>query len=290
MKTANPIEAQYREYRTHLVPYAYSIIGDSLAAEDVVQEILNSYFLNDHAHIQQPDKYLMRSVINRSINAKKSIRAKRQQYIGQWLPVPVHTDEEIYRGIDKRHILDYSLLVLLENLNPRERAVFILKESFDFEHAEIAEVLEITVENSRQLYKRGKQKLKTGDLIKSSADRITTNATLKKLTEAILQADIEQVKALLSAHVQSHSDGGDMKAARNIIVGRDHVSKFIKALWGKYFHPGTVVTSEKLNHSPALVFRLGDLIYRCIVFDIHDGVIANVYIITNPSKLRSLIK
>lgn len=284
-----PIEAQYRKYRAQLVPYAYNIIGDSLAAEDVVQEILNAYFLNDRTHIQDPDRYLMRSVINRSINVKKNINARKKQYIGQWLPVPVTTDEEIYRGLDKHHILDYSLLVLLEKLNPRERAVFILKESFDFEHGEIAEVLEITVENSRQLYKRGRQKLETGGLIRSSSEKVTTDATIKKLTEAILRADIENVKALLAAHVQSYSDGGDMKAARNIINGRDHVSKFLKALFGKYYHPGTVVTSEKLNHNHALVFRLGDLIYRCILFDVHDGLIANVYIITNPS-LRPLIK
>lgn len=285
----NSIETQYLKYKKQLVPYAYNIIGDSLAAEDVVQEILNAYFLNDRAHIQEPDKYLMRSVINRSINAKKTINAKKQQYIGQWLPVPVHTDEDIYRGMDKQHILDYSLLVLLERLNPRERAVFILKESFDFEHSEIAEVFDMTAENSRQLYKRGRQKLEAGGL-RPSADTVATDATLKKLTDAILRADVEDVKALLAAHVQSYSDGGGVKAARNIIIGRDHVSKFLKALYGKYFHPGTMVTLEELNHSPALVFRLGDLIYRCIVVDIRDGVIENVYIITNPSKLRSLVK
>lgn len=289
MKTANSIEAQYKKYRTQLIPYAYNIIGDSLTAEDVVQEILNAYFLNDRTHIQDPDRYLMRSVINRSINAKKNISAKKQQYIGQWLPVPVYTDEAIYKGMDKQYILDYSLLVLLEKLNPRERAVFILKESFDFEHGEIAEVLEISTENSRQLYKRRRQKLESGGL-KPSAGNVTADATLKKLTEAILRADIENVKALLAAHVQSYSDGGDVKAARNIIVGRDHVSKFLKALYSKYFHPGTIVTTEKLNHSPALVFRLGDLIYRCIMLDISDGVVENVYIITNPSKLRSLVK
>jgi RNA polymerase sigma-70 factor (ECF subfamily) len=289
MKNANSIEAQYRKYRTQLVPYAYNIIGDSLAAEDVVQEILNTYFLNDRAHIQDPDRYLMRSVINRSINAKKHISAKKQQYIGQWLPVPVHTDEDIYKGMDKQHILDYSLLVLLERLNPRERAVFILKESFDFEHSEIAEVLEITTEHSRQLYKRGRQKLESGGL-KPSPQNVKTDATVKKLTDAILRADVENVKALLAADVQSYSDGGDVKAARNIIVGGDHVSKFLKALYSKYFHPGTIVTSEELNHSPALVFRIGDLIYRCIMLDIHDGVIENVYIISNPSKLRSLVK
>jgi RNA polymerase sigma-70 factor (ECF subfamily) len=289
MKNANSLEAQYRKYRTQLVPYAYNIIGDSLAAEDVVQEILNTYFLNDHAHIQDPDKYLMRSVINRSINAKKNISAKKRQYIGQWLPVPVHTDEDIYKGMDKHHILDYSLLVLLERLNPKERAVFILKESFDFEHSEIAEVLEITVENSRQLYKRGRQKLEDGGF-KPSSGKVTTDVTVKKLTEAILRADIENVKALLAAHVQSYSDGGDVKAAPNIIVGRDNVAKFMKALYGKYFYPGTVVTSKVLNYSPALIFRIGNVIYRAIVFDVRDGVIENVYNINNPAKLRSLVK
>lgn len=283
-----PIQAQYQKYRTLLVPYAYNIIGDSLAAEDVVQEILNTYFLNDREHIMDPDRYLVRSVINRAINAKKSIRARKKHYIGQWLPVPVHTDESVYREIDKRRILDYSLLVLLERLNPKERAVFILKESFDFEHSEIAKVLEITVENSRQLYKRGKLKVESGGL-KASSNRVIVDATLKKLTEAILRADIESVKALLAAQVQSHSDGGDMKAARKIILGRANVSKFLKALYGKYFHPGSVVTYEELNHSPALVFRIGDLIYRCMLFDVRDGIIENVYIITNPAKLRSLV-
>lgn len=289
MKNAESIEAQFRKYRTKLVPYAYNIIGDSLAAEDVVQEILNAYFLNDHAHIQDPDRYMMRSVINRSINVKKSINANKQRYIGQWLPAPIHTDAEIYREIDKRHILDYSLLVLLESLNPRERAVFILKESFDLEHNEIAEVLDITVENSRQLYKRGRKKLETGGL-KSSYNKVTADATLKKLTEAILRADIENVKSLLASHVQSYSDGGDMKTAPNIIVGRDNVAKLLKALYGKYFYPGTVVTTERLNDQPALIFRLGDLVYRCMMLDIRDGVVENVYNINNPAKLRSLVK
>jgi RNA polymerase sigma factor (sigma-70 family) len=286
---STPIEAKFQKYKAQLVPYAYNIIGDSLAAEDVVQEILNAYFLNDHDHVQDPDRYLMRSVINRSINAKKSIQVRKKQYIGQWLPVPIHTDESIYKEIDKRQILDYSLLVLLERLNAKERAVFILKESFDFEHSEIADVLQITVENSRQLYKRARQKLESGGL-RPSGDKVTTDATLKKLTEAILRADIENVKALLAAQVQSYSDGGDMKAAPNIIVGRDNVSKFLKALYGKYFHAGTVVTSEELNYGPALVFRLGTLIYRCVMFDVRDGVVENVYIINNPAKLRALVK
>ncbi|HEX5171854.1 MAG TPA: sigma-70 family RNA polymerase sigma factor [Cyclobacteriaceae bacterium] len=286
---STPTEAQYQKYKAQLIPYAYNIIGDSLAAEDVVQEILNTFFLDDHAHIQNPDGYLVKSVINRSINAKKSIRVRKKQYIGQWLPVPFHTDDSIYRDIDKRRILDYSLLVLLERLNPRERAVFILKESFDFEHSEIADVIQITVENSRQLYKRARKKLESGGL-RAAADKVSTDATLTKLTDAILRADVENVKALLAADVQSHSDGGNIKAAPNVIVGRDNVSKFLQALYGKYFHPDTVVTTEEFNHSPALIFRLGHSIYRCIMLDVRDNLIENVYIIVNPAKLRALGK
>jgi RNA polymerase sigma factor (sigma-70 family) len=281
------MDQQYKKYRATLVPYAYNITGDLPAAEDVVHEVLNSYFMNDRKDIESPEKYLMRAVINRSINAKKSIDSMKRNYIGQWLPVPVNTEESIYKEIDKQSILDYSLLVLLEKLNPKERAVFILKESFDFDHRDIAEILDITAESSRQLYKRGREKLQS---VRRNLTPVRTaaNSTLKQLTEAILSADVESVKALLSADVQSYSDGGDIKAARNIIVGRDNVTKFLQALYGKYFHPDTVVTAEEFSLMPALIFRREGIVYRCVLFDIADGVIENVYILTNPLKLRAL--
>lgn len=280
------LEVKYTQFRTRLVPYAYSIIGDSMAAEDVVQEILNKYFLNPNSLVDNPDSYLLRSVINRAINARKSIQISKK-YIGHWLPVPVHTDERVYRDADKKQILDYSLLVLLERLNPKERAVFILKESFDFEHSEIAETLGTTVENSRQLYKRGREKLGSG-IRKTSGNADGDAVTVRKLTDAILDADVERVKALLAADVRSVSDGGEMKAAPNIILGRDNVTKFLKAVYGKYYHPDSRITFEELNHCPAVVYRIGDVIYRCLICETKAGVIENIYIIVNPAKLRGL--
>ena len=130
-----------------------------MAAEDIVQEVLNHHFLNSRDHIENPDHYLIRSVINRAINQKNLLRNKMEQYPGRWLPAPVVTEEGIYAGADRARILHYSLLVLLERLNAKERAVFILKETFDFTHEEIAEILNISTEHSRQLFKRGKKKI-----------------------------------------------------------------------------------------------------------------------------------
>ncbi|HET6541319.1 MAG TPA: sigma factor-like helix-turn-helix DNA-binding protein, partial [Chryseolinea sp.] len=144
---------QLHHYQAMLLPFAYNVTGDFMAAEDIVQEVLNQHFLNSRDHIENPDHYLIRSVINRAINQKNLLRNKMEQYPGRWLPAPVVTEEGIYAGADRARILHYSLLVLLERLNAKERAVFILKETFDFTHEEIAEILNINTEHSRQLFK-----------------------------------------------------------------------------------------------------------------------------------------
>src|SRR6266516_2557937 len=142
------VESQFAEFQSALLPFAYNILGDSMEARDVVQEILNHYFLSDTDHIQNPKAYLVRSVINKSITEKKRIQTEKKKYLGEWLPVPVNQEAGIYQLADRDRIINYSLLVLLERLNPKERAVFILVETFDFSHKEVAEVLNTTVENS----------------------------------------------------------------------------------------------------------------------------------------------
>ncbi|NJM26961.1 MAG: sigma-70 family RNA polymerase sigma factor, partial [Bacteroidia bacterium] len=202
------VDSELRDYHRRLLPFAYNIVGDSQEAEDVVQEVLNHFFMADHSHVHDPVSYLTRSVINRSINARKRIQAQKQNYRGHWLPVPVATDEAVYADIDKARIVSYSLLLLLECLNPRERAVFILKESFDFAHDEIAALLDITPENARQLYKRAKLKLEP-DKVNVVASRADQTTLLRELTEAMIAADVNRIKQLLADDVLSVSDGGN---------------------------------------------------------------------------------
>lgn len=281
------IESEIAAYHSKLFPFAYNIVGDMMEAEDIVQETLNKFFLGAPESVNSPDNYLVKAVINKSINQKKLLRSRKEVYPGEWLPVPIATEESIYSKMDRDQILNYSLLILLEKLNAKERAVFILKETFDFSHAEIADILGISLENSRQRLTRAKQKIApqlSGTFVLKAQEK----AVLDQLMDAILKTDIKRVVALLSSSVKATSDGGSkVAAARNILVGSDTVSKFLKALWHKY-RPGAEVQLTAVNHQPGLIFKDKGLVFRCMVFEIINRKIVGIYIIVNPDKLQHL--
>lgn len=281
------LRKQFDRFRSMLFPYAYNVIGDSLAAQDVVQTLLNQYFLEQQTDVQNPSAYLIRSVINRSINEKKTLRRRKEFYPGQWLPTPVITEDNVYANADREKILQYSLLVLLEQLGAKERAVFILKETFDIPHDEIAEILNIDQAHSRQLLKRSKEKISTKIRQKEAAQK--HKELLSELAIAISHADVETTKRLLAEDVKSISDGGpNRSAARKILSGFDRVTKFLQAIYGKYHPEGTTSGFAIVNHSPAIVFRFHGEIFRCMIFDINDDRIDNIFIIVNPDKLTAL--
>jgi len=287
LKDKSP-EARLHRHHARLLPYAYNILGDTMEAEDVVQEVLNNYLLTDHSHVQNPDHYLVKSVVNRAINEKKRQHTRREQYPGLWLPAPLCTEESIYGRADRDRILHYALLVLLERLNPRERAVFILKETFDFSHVEIAGILEIEADHSRQLLKRARQKLKPHPGV-SPTVRNEDRAILQQLTDAILEADVQRVEQLLSEEVHSLSDGGHKaRAARKVISGKEHIYKLLLAVYGKFYPDGSSTAYIEVNHSPAIVYKKQGAVYRCIVFEMHGKEIGAIYIIVNPDKLQQL--
>lgn len=281
------LDEQLTGYKTRLLPFAYNIVGDSMEAEDIVQDTLNKFFLNHHEEIIKPFNYLVKSVINKAINHKNLLRTRMETYPGEWLPVPVYTEETIYEKADQKPILNYSLLVLMEKLKPAERAVFILKETFDYSHQDIAAFLEISTENSRQLLKRAKLKLQPKPETSISFAEEHENM-LQQLSDAISQTDVEKVKTLLSEDINAISDGGPkVSAARNILIGEKRVGLFLKALWHKYL-PGATKKFVYVNHEPALIFSHGGKIFRCMIFEIVNAKISNIYIIVNPDKLHAL--
>lgn len=281
------LNSQISHYQAKLFPFAYNIVGDYLEAEDIVQESLNNFILGEQENIIFPFNYLVKTVINKSINFKNSLRSRKEVYPGTWLPVPVFTEENIYSIADKSQILNYSLMVLLEKLKPHERAVFILKETYDFQHHEIGEILEITTENSRQLLKRAKQKIAPHPA-QSLQPKTENKEILEQLADAILNSDVEKVKSLLSASIQSISDGGaKTSAARKILEGEDRVYKFLRALWHKYM-PGSPKKFVFVNHHPAIAFFHQNLVFRVMVFELEDNKIDRIYIIVNPDKLQHI--
>lgn len=275
------------KFQARLFPFAYNIVGDSMEAEDIVQEILNKFYLGKQEHILNPFSYLVKSVVNKSINHKNSLRSRKEFYPGEWLPAPLFTEESVYTKMDRGTILNYSLMVLLEKLNPNERAVFILKETYDFSHQEIADILAINIDNSRQLLKRARHKLDASDRPPVNTKK-ENEQILQQLSDAIANTDVEKVKRLLSDGIKATSDGGPkVSAARNILRGKDTVYKFLKALWHKYL-PASPAKFAIVNHKPAIVFFHEGSVFRCIIFEIIRNEIEDIYIVVNPDKLKSL--
>ena len=192
-----------------LTSYAYNILGSYEEAKDVVQDVMLERLKRNGDVIENEKAYLTRSAINRAINAKNRQKKIRSSYPGEWLPEPVATERADHE-LHQKDILSYSLMVLLEKLDARQRAVFILKEAFDYEHEEIAEVLRISVENSRKILSRAKKELQT-----ESANNIVEvpRDYLDNYIEIVHSGDTEKLEQLLSDDIVLVSDGGGKAAA-----------------------------------------------------------------------------
>lgn len=285
---ANAVIFDIDNYQRELFPYAYNILGIAEDAEDVIQEVMINWQGLDHSHIENPRAYLVRSVVNRAINLKEKKHRERASYIGQWLPEPVFTDNTDAR-IDSQKVLTYSMLVLLEQLNAKERAVFILRESFDYSHADIAQALGINEDASRQLYKRGKAKV--GPVAVSPRKHEDDLAKMTDFMQALMQGDVEKVERLLASDVQLVSDSnGKVTAARNILDGAVRVRKFLVGIFQKPGNANDQIQHGWVNHQSALIWLHMGVIKRVSIFEIKDGRISNLHFQLNPDKLANLKK
>lgn len=273
-----------KNYHEKLFPYAYNILGSSEDAKDVIQDILIKYLTIDKEHIENEIGYLIKSVINQSINVKKKKNKISANNI--WLPEPIST-ENADDNIDKEEILSYSILVLLERLSAKERAVFILKEAFNYSHKEIAQTIDFTIENSRKLLSRAKTKL---DNYNISNDRIYQKDTsqLKKYIEVMKKGDIATLEKLLSKDILLAADGGkDIKVVREFTKGITNTSKLLLYVY-RAFLTGLEIKIGYINHQPAILYYQNEILYNCQVFELEKTKIKSIYSIVDPKKLKSL--
>lgn len=269
-----------------LTTYSYNILGSLEDARDVVQDAYLKYHLIDKAEIQDEKAYLIRMVINLSINLKKKLQKTVDEYPGEWLPEPVST-ESADSEIDKKEALSYSLMVLLEKLNPRQRGVFILKEAFDYDHEEIADVLGISADNSRQLLNRAKKQLHKPSIPEEDGTNIQN---LDRYLEVIHAGDITRLEELLNEDILAVSDGGGkVAAAINPVEGVSAVAAFLYGIYKK-FYSAAKITKAEINKQPALFYYHEGNVVTCQVFNFENGKLTNVFFIRNPKKLLSLQK
>lgn len=273
-------------YQRDLFPFAYNILGVVQDAEDVVQDVMINWHNMDTTSVGEPRAYLIRSVVNRAINLKEKNQRQRTNYIGPWLPEPIYTNDPA-QAIDCEKTLTYSMLVLLEQLNAKERGVFILRESFNYNYNEIAEVLELSADNCRQLYKRSKSKV--GPISVEQHKWQDEMEQVDRLVKALMNADTKTVEQMLSSDVSFTSDsGGKVSAARNIVYGVESVSKFLKAIFTKYIRTDYVITPATINHKPALLYTVNNEVVQCGIFSFEQGKLDRVCYVLNPDKLKKL--
>ncbi|MEM9647272.1 MAG: sigma-70 family RNA polymerase sigma factor [Bacteroidota bacterium] len=273
------------DYQNKLFPYAYNILGSADDAKDAIQEILIKYQDVKNQAVQNEMGYLVRSVINESINLKK----KRQLGLSDalWLPEPIATDTTDER-IDSSAIISYSMMVLLEKLSPKERAVFILKEAFGYSHKEIGLVLEMTLENSRKLLSRGRSRLRSLKRAVSIDHTKVPKAYLERYVDSIRTRDIKNLEQMLSEDIMVSADGGDeIQVVRELTHGLKAAVKLLLYVFKTYQQNNKIVVTE-VNHQPALLYYQDEVLVNCQIFQIEDGKIVQIHAQLAPNKLKAL--
>lgn len=268
-----------------LFPYAYNILGNIDDCQDVIQDVLIKFNEKEVSSISNQNAYLIKSVINQAINLKKKNDRERQQKIV--LPEPIVTNQGESK-IELDEILNYSMFVLLDTLNTKERAVFLLKEAFDYEHDEIAEILEISAENSRQILTRAKKKLKLRkpEIATSSAkDR----KYLEKYVSAIRKGDVKTLEQMLSDEVQVLADAGSkLQVVAELTSGVDNTIKLMTYVYENH-QKDLEIKIEEINHQSALLFYRGTTLINCQIFELNpDGKITSIFSVVDPEKLMKI--
>ena len=280
--------------RPLLFSIAYRMLGSASDAEDVLQDAWLRYQSADETAIRSPKAFATTIVTRLCLDRLKSARATREMYVGPWLPEPVLTSE-VERPdnvLQRAESVTLAFLVLLETLSPEERAAFLLKEIFEYAHSEIAEMLGITVDNSRQLLHRAKARLAEARPRLSGTVQ-SRRAIAERFARAFATGDGAALTALLATDVGMWSDGGGkVTAARRPLAGRDEVLNFLIGVQRTAETAGLTreasVTIEDVNSEPALVLRVGQRLESVFVLSIEDQTISAIRVVRNPDKLAHI--
>jgi RNA polymerase sigma-70 factor, ECF subfamily len=282
--------ATFDQYRSLLFSVAYRMLGSVADAEDMLQETFIRWQQAPDDEIRSPRAFLVTIISRLCINHLQSARVQREEYVGQWLPEPIVTDP----GSDPLGIirvdesLSMAFLVLLERLTPVERAVFLLREVFEYEYSEIAAVLGQSEANCRQILRRARQHVsEMRPRFKASARK--QSDLLENFLKAAESGDLDGLVALLSRDVVLHSDGGGKAiAVPNLVHGADKVARGVVGALRKLVPKEVVRRITQINGAPGVVSYLNGKPFSVFTLDTVDGRIRAIYIVTNPEKLSRL--
>jgi len=275
----------HEELRPYLFSIAYRMLGSVAEAEDVVQEA----FLRYHeagVEAESPKAYLATVTTRLAIDHLRSARARREVYPGEWLPEPL-VDDDAVRHAETADSLSLAFLHLLEKLSSVERAVFLLREVFDYPYEDIARITGKSEDNCRQILTRARRRVEEGrrrfDVSREERDEVA-----RRFLAAWEEGDTEGLVALLAPDATVYGDGGGKAPSVPVpLVGAERVAKALVG-WGRRgLEAGLSYRPALVNGDPGIVFSAPD--GRAVwvaAFEIADGVVVAVRSILNPDKLE----
>jgi RNA polymerase sigma-70 factor (ECF subfamily) len=281
----------YEELRPLMFSIAYRMLGSASEAEDIVQEA----FLRFHREsangtaIESPKAYLSAITTRLSIDLLRSARVRREHYVGTWLPEPIVTDEGPQQA-ETADSLSMAFLVLLESLTPVERAVFLLREVFDYGYDEIAMVVGRSEDNCRQIAVRARRQI-NAKKPRFEASRKRREELAQRFFDAVTKGDTDGLVGLLAADVAAYGDGGGKAPAfPRPVYGRDRLARVM--VGGARFGARLGASAMRLaviNGQPGALFldREGRPVLA-VSLDIADDLVQTVRAVSNPEKLAHL--
>jgi RNA polymerase sigma-70 factor (ECF subfamily) len=274
---------RFAQARPRLLRLAYSELGDVGEAEDVVQDAWLRLERADSEGIENLDGWLTRVVGRLALDRLKSARARRETYVGPWLPEPLMSDDPADR-VTLDESVSYALLTVLEQLSPAERTAFVLHDVFDVPFGDIADVVGRTPEAVRQLASRARRHVKN-ESPRFAASRDEHNRAVRAFAQAVVEGNLQALVAVLDPDVVWTSDGGGLvPAARRPLHGGPRVARAWAALSRNVREPIEI----KLNGELGLVLPAGDGHRAALSFVVSQGRITRIDSIRNPEKLRHL--
>jgi RNA polymerase sigma-70 factor (ECF subfamily) len=298
---SGPAES-FEPYRRRLLGLAYRMLGSMAEAEDAVQETYLRWHGTDRAAVLDPRAFLMTTATRICLDMLTSARARREEYVGPWLPEPVLDTAALApdRHTELAEDLSFALLLTLERLSPLERAAFLLHDVFDFSFPEVATILERNEAACRKLATRAREHvraLRPSAMAARPAGPVEIDAKHAKLISAFAAAarsgDLNGLTQLLAQDVRIVTDGGGkVRAALKVVEGAERAAQFLvevtrkrpDAWWRDDFRPRLAI----VNGLPGVVVEAPEGAVQTTAFEIEGDVIRAMYVVRNPDKLRHL--
>ena len=274
-------------HRNLLFTVAYEMLGSAADAEDVLQETWLRWANVDLDTVRDHRAYLVRITTRQALTRLRTLRRRKESYVGPWLPEPLLTTPDVADDVELAESVSMAMLLVLETLTPTERGVFVLREVFEYGYDEIAEAVEKSPAAVRQIAHRAREHV-AARRPRRAASPAETRRVLEAFQRAVETGDLQGLLDILAPDVVAMSDGGGVKQAMlRPIVGADRVVHGFAAVLAKV---GDLLSVEPVvvNGSPAFIMRLGGKVDSVMAVRVEGGRVAGLYNVRNPEKLSRI--